>query len=137
MALPLITTCACLVAARKASVHVVPWHWLQGRFASAVTPIIRPSPRPRPSAQSAEAQSTHSSATETTAEAVGGMRGPASRPTATDHEDKAAVLKRLAAERFRQFMQSNAQRQSSFYDELPPPVADKDGGTSASHPPPS
>lgn len=95
----------------------------QGRFASAVSHVIKPIPRqPAPSPT---AETSQSSPTEPTVEINRSGSGNSSRPSTAGEEDKAAALKRLAAERFRQFMKSNSQKQSSFYDELPPPSADK------------
>lgn len=107
----------------------------QGRFASVITPVTRPSPRQ--AVTSAGADNAPRSPTEAAAEATGGTRAGLSRPPPACDEDKAAALKRLAAERFRQFMQSNSQKQSSFYDELPPPSTSTSSRTDASSPPPN
>ncbi len=91
----------------------------QGRFADAVSAVVKPAaPRPAPAAEAAASPSS-------TAAAPGGP-SPGFREQAAE-EDKAAARKRLAAERFREYMKSHSQKQSSFYDELPPPAAGDSG----------
>lgn len=92
----------------------------QGRFAGAVSAIVKPAAR---SASSAGGVPSPTAAATSAPAGAPGTPG-ATREQAETEEDRAAARKRLAAERFREYMKSHAQKQSSFYDELPPPAAE-------------
>lgn len=78
----------------------------EGRFASLVSQVVRPS-RPKAAAQ-------HGGEPAPTA--------PRSRQPA-DEASHAETVKRLAQEEFKKFVEQQG-RSSSFYDDLPPPSRD-------------